>query len=99
MDAQRIYGAALDLTQRMATAAAVDDWQAVAELEQQRAALIGDLAATRNAIPAEQRLPIADLIRRIEVLGATILERATVRRSHIGILMRDTNAQPPTSDQ
>lgn len=98
MNAQQIYGAALDLTQRMATAAAIDDWPVVAELEQQRATLIGDLAKSRTVIPADQRLPVADLIRRIELLGATILERATVRRSHVGILIREPGTRTPTTD-
>lgn len=68
MAALEIYRQALHLTDGMKQAAATSDWQQLVELEQARSDVLAE--ASRQAISAEERQAVADIIRSMLQLDA-----------------------------
>jgi Flagellar protein FliT len=89
MDIEASYRAALNLTQKMLTAATALDWAALAPLEVQRAALLASTPplSTLKLTPA-QTSSLAQFISEMERDNAEILDIAQVAQEHVKILLR-----------
>lgn len=88
MDLLQSYEALLELSSQMVDAARRQEWDALDQLQQQRTVLI---AALPDEIPSSahsQATDVADIIRRIQLHDATILEHATASREQIGDLIK-----------
>lgn len=91
VDIEPQYLAALQLTRQMLASATALDWDNLAELEAQRAALLAATLPLANLkLTSDQTNRLASSISEMERNNAEILEIAQAAQAHISILLRLT---------
>lgn len=88
MEIEKQYAAVLELTQKMLSAASIQDWGALTQIEKQRARLVYDAVHTNVILSPSEKGKIAALIVEIERESAEIVTRVQGIQEHTKILLR-----------
>jgi len=89
------YETLLGLSQEMEALARQQAWDALTQLETQRAALLAALPATPlTALPIDRQRAIAAKIRQIQTCDKAVLEYVLPWQEHVGKLLARLAAKP-----
>lgn len=81
------YAALLELSQQMQVLARNEDWELLAQVEAQRAAMLASLPVALPTLSSTECLAIADCIRQIQACNNEILEYVTPWREQTAKLL------------